>query len=116
MPFMIHRIYYIPIIQYSKRYLTVRKQFIDSKSAHDNEGNINFGPNIEEIGVVLGYHLEFLHNLGNLVGIVLDVSHHKIVFLGDDVPRYVKPLYKYIINLNHVVSYRHEYRERFPRW
>ena len=99
---MIHRIYYIPIIQYSERYLTVRKQFIDSKSAHDNEGNINFGTDIEEIGVVLGYHLELLHNLGNLVGIVLDVSHHEVVLLGDDVPRYVRPLYPYILYLSHM--------------
>ena len=73
---VIHKIYHIyinnPILD---RYLTVRKEFIDSKSAHDNEGNINFGTDIEKIGIVLGNHLEFLHNLGNLVGIVLDVSH-----------------------------------------
>ena len=68
-------------------YLAVGKQLIDSESAHDNEGNINFGTDIEEISVILGYHLEFLDNLRNLVWIVLDVAHHEVILLGDDVPR-----------------------------
>ena len=70
-------------------YLAVGKQLIDSESAHDNEGNINFGADIEEICVILGNHLEFLHNLRNLEGRVLNVAHHEVVLLGDDIPRYV---------------------------
>ena len=47
---------------------------------------INVGADIEEIAVIRGHHLEFLDNLRNLVWIVLDVAHHEVILLGDDVP------------------------------
>ena len=67
----------------------VREELVNSEGAHDYKGDVHLGADIEEIRVVLRYHLELLHHLGNLVRVVLDVSHHEVVLLGDDVTRHV---------------------------
>ena len=41
----------------------ISKELINSKSAHDQESHIHSGANIEEICVVLRYHLELPNNL-----------------------------------------------------
>ena len=65
------------------------KKFVDSICAHDNKGKVHFRADIDKIRVVLGYHFQLSHDLGDLVGVVLHVPHHEVVLLRDDVARYV---------------------------
>ena len=65
--------------------LVIFEKFIDSIGTDAYKGSVHIGSDLQEVGVVFKEGLKLANHLGNLVRAGVQVSHHEVVLLRNDV-------------------------------